>query len=55
LGVVGHENGYELKTVDWDLEHKIDNIIGPLKTSNANDFAEDDTPLIKIKMHLHGS
>jgi hypothetical protein len=49
LGVAGHENGYELKTVDWNLEHKIDNIFGPLETLNANDFAEDDIPLIKGK------
>jgi hypothetical protein len=47
LGVAGHEDEYELKTIDWNLEHKIDNNFGPLETLNANDFAEDYIPLIK--------
>jgi hypothetical protein len=40
LGTPGHENGHEKKTADWNLKQKIDNIIGPLETLNANDFAE---------------
>jgi hypothetical protein len=46
LGAPGHENGYEQKTIDWNLEHKIDNIIGPLEVLNANDFAKYYIPLI---------
>jgi hypothetical protein len=49
LGVVGHENESELKTVDWNLEHKIDNNFGPLETLNANYFSKDYIPLIKIE------
>jgi hypothetical protein len=33
-----HESEYEHKTIDWNLEHKIDNIICPLEVLNANDF-----------------
>ena len=40
LNVQGHESEYEQKIVDWNLEHRIDNIIGPLEVSNANDFAK---------------
>jgi hypothetical protein len=47
LGATGHENGYELKTIDGNLDHKIDNILGPLESLNANDFVEDYIPFIK--------
>jgi hypothetical protein len=41
-----HESEYEQK-IDWNLEHRIKNIIGPLEVSNANDFAKDYIPLIE--------
>jgi hypothetical protein len=47
LDAPGHESEYEQRTVDWNLEHKIDNIIGPLEVLNANDFAKDYIPLIE--------
>jgi hypothetical protein len=47
LGVPGHENEYEQRTFDWNLEHKIDDIIGPLEVLNVNDFAKDYIPLIE--------
>ena len=31
------ESEYEKKGVDWDLDHRIENTIGPLVVSNAND------------------
>jgi hypothetical protein len=43
----GHESEYEHKIVDSNLEHKIDNIIGPVEVLNANDFAKDYIPLIE--------
>jgi hypothetical protein len=33
--------------VDWDPEHKIDNIIGPLEFPNANDFVENCIPRVE--------
>ena len=42
-----HESEYEQKLVDWNLEHRIDNIIGPLEVSNANDFAKNYIPLVE--------
>jgi hypothetical protein len=42
-----HESEYEQKLVDWNLEHRIDNIIGPLEVLNDNDFAKDCIPLIE--------
>jgi hypothetical protein len=47
LGVPGHENEYEQRTFDWNLEHKIDDIIGPLEVLNVNDFAKNYIPLIE--------
>jgi hypothetical protein len=35
--------------VDWNLEHRDDNIIGPLEVFNAYDFAKDYIPLIENK------
>jgi hypothetical protein len=45
LGAPGCEIEYEQIIVDWNLEHKIDNIISPLEVLNANDFAKDYIPL----------
>jgi hypothetical protein len=42
-----HDNEYEQKIVDWHIEQRVDNIIGPLEVSNANDFAKDYIPLIE--------
>jgi hypothetical protein len=39
LGVPGHEDECEHRTFDWNLEHKIDDIISPFEVLNANDFA----------------
>jgi hypothetical protein len=47
LNVQGHESEYEQKIVDWNLEHRIDNIMGPLEVSNANDFAKNYIPLVE--------
>jgi hypothetical protein len=47
LDAPGHESEYEQKIVDWNLEHKIDNIIGPLEVLNANNFAKYYIPLIE--------
>jgi hypothetical protein len=41
-----HESEYEHKTIDWNLERKIDNIIGPLEFLNTNDFSKDYITLI---------
>jgi hypothetical protein len=47
LGVPGHEDECEQRTFDWNLEHKIDDIISPFEVLNANDFAKDYIPLIE--------
>jgi hypothetical protein len=47
LNAQEHESEYEQKIVDWNLEHRIDNIIGPLEVSNANDFAKNYIPLVE--------
>ena len=47
MGVPGLEDKYEQRTFDWNLEHKIDDIIGPLEVLNVNDFAKDYIPLIE--------
>jgi len=47
LNVQGHESENEQKIVDWNLEHRIDNIMGPLEVSNANDFAKNYIPLVE--------
>jgi hypothetical protein len=49
LSVPGHDNYYELRTFDWNLEHKTDAIIGPLEVLKVNDFAKDYIPLIEIE------
>jgi hypothetical protein len=46
LNTQEHESEYEQK-FDWNLEHRIDNIIGLLEVSNVNDFAKDCIPLIE--------
>jgi hypothetical protein len=47
LNVQGNESEYEQKIVDWNLEHRIENIIGPLEVSNSNDFAKNYIPLVE--------
>jgi hypothetical protein len=42
-----HESEYEQEIVDWNLEHRIDNIMGPLEVSNACDCAKNYIPLVK--------
>jgi hypothetical protein len=43
-----NESEYAQKIVDWNPEHRIDNIIGLLEFPNANDFAENYIPLVEI-------
>jgi len=40
---------YEQEIVDWNLKHRIDNIMGPLEVSNACDHAKNYIPLVKRK------
>jgi hypothetical protein len=47
LSFLGHDNEYEQRTFEWNLEHKIDDIIGPLEVFNENDLAKDSIPLIE--------
>ena len=47
LNAQEHESEYQQKIVDCNLEHRIDNIIGPLEVSNANDFAKNYIPLVE--------
>jgi hypothetical protein len=47
LNVQGHESEYEQKIADWNIEHRINIIIGPLEVSNANDFAKNYIPLVE--------
>jgi hypothetical protein len=42
-----HESEYEQETVDYNLEHRVDNIICPPKVFNANDFAKNYIPLVE--------
>jgi hypothetical protein len=42
-----HESEYEQKTVDLNLEQRINNIICLLEALNVNDFAKDYIPLIE--------
>jgi hypothetical protein len=42
-----HESECEQKVVDLSLEHINDNIMGPLKVSNAYDCAKNYIPLVK--------
>ena len=44
-----HESEYEQKIVDWSLNHRIDNIMGPLEVSDAYDRAKNYFPLVKRK------
>jgi hypothetical protein len=45
LGAQGHADEYEQRTFNWNFEHKIDEIIGPLEVLTINDFAKDYIPL----------
>ena len=42
-----HESEYEHKIVDQNLEHRIDNIMGPLEVSNVYDCAKNYIPLVE--------
>jgi hypothetical protein len=46
LNAQEHERKYEQEIVDWNLEHRIDDIIGPLEVSNGNDFAKNYIPRV---------
>jgi hypothetical protein len=35
------------KTVDWNLEHRVDNIVCPPEVFNANDFSKIFIPLVE--------
>jgi hypothetical protein len=47
LDVKEHGSEYEHKTIDMNLEQRVNNIICPLEVLNANDFAKDYMPLIE--------
>jgi hypothetical protein len=49
LDVEVNKSKYEQEVVDCNLEHKIENIIGPLEVSNACDRAKNYTTLVKRK------
>jgi hypothetical protein len=49
LDVKEHDSEYEHKTVDLNLEQRVNNIICPLEVLNANDFAKDYIPLVLPK------
>jgi hypothetical protein len=36
-----HDNEYEQKTIDLNLEKRVNNIICPLEALNVDDFAKD--------------
>ena len=42
-----HDSEYEQKTVDLNLEKRVNNIIRPLEALNVDDFAKDYIPLIE--------
>jgi hypothetical protein len=42
-----HDSEYEQKTIDLNLEQRVNNIICPLAVFNANDFVKDYIPLIE--------
>jgi hypothetical protein len=42
-----HDSEYEQKTIDWNLERRVNNIICSLEVLNANDFAKDYIPLVE--------
>ena len=42
-----HDNEYEQRTIDLNLEKRVNNIICPLEALNFDDFAKDYTPLIE--------
>jgi hypothetical protein len=42
-----HEIEYEQKTVDWNLEPRVDNIIFHPKVFNANDLEKNYIPLVE--------
>jgi hypothetical protein len=42
-----NKRGYEQKMVDWNLEHIVDHVIGPLEFTNTNDVAKNYVPLVE--------
>jgi hypothetical protein len=42
-----HDNEYEQRTIDLNLEKRFNNIVCPLEALNANNFAKDYIPLIE--------
>jgi hypothetical protein len=42
-----HDNEYEQRTIDLNLEKRVNNIICPLEALNVDDFAKDYIPLIE--------
>ena len=47
LNAQEHDSEYEHKIVDWDLDHRINNIIGPLEVSNTNDSTKKYIPHVE--------
>jgi hypothetical protein len=47
LDIQEYESEYEQEKVDWNLEHRVNNIIASLEVFNAHDFAKDYIPLVE--------
>ena len=47
LGAKEHDNEYKQRTIDLNLEKRVNNIICPLEALNVDAFAKDYIPLIE--------
>ena len=47
LDIQEYESEYEQERVDWNLEHRVNNIIASLEVFNAHNFAKDYIPLVE--------
>jgi hypothetical protein len=47
LDIQEYESEYEQERVDWNLEHRVNNIIASLEVFNAHNFAKNYIPLVE--------
>jgi hypothetical protein len=47
LDIQGYGSEYEQENIEWNFEHRFDNIIASLEVFNAHNFAKDEIPLIE--------
>ena len=47
MDIQEYESKYEQENIDWNLEHRVDNIIASLEVFNAHDFVKDHIPLVE--------